>query len=205
MTESIVWVDEVDPGEAVALAGSKMGRLTELHLAGVEVPKGFAVTVDAYRRHCADSGLDTRKVKLLGTAAWDFPSLGRDDAFVGGWHPSPEPRAWRSFAERFAKTFGNAPPRLASVAYDAVGLAISLSASPVSARFTHANLTRPQGFSGVDGIVRFNKMGLAERGLAVLEVQKFGAAVIDTAPSAFGPAALSTAHRTERLSQSTID
>ncbi|WP_296370665.1 PEP/pyruvate-binding domain-containing protein [Pseudonocardia sp.] len=57
---SVVWVDEVDPAEAVALAGSKMGRLTELHRAGVEVPKGFAVTVDAYRRHCAESGLDAR-------------------------------------------------------------------------------------------------------------------------------------------------
>jgi pyruvate, water dikinase len=59
-TGSIVWVDEVDPADAVALAGSKMGRLTELHLAGVEVPKGFAVTVDAYLRHCAESGLDAQ-------------------------------------------------------------------------------------------------------------------------------------------------
>ena len=56
--ESIVWVDEVDRSQAVAVAGSKMGRLTELHLAGVEVPRGFAVTVGAYRRHCGESGLD---------------------------------------------------------------------------------------------------------------------------------------------------
>ena len=28
----------------------------------------------------AYSGLDTRKVKLLGTGAWDFPSVGRDEA-----------------------------------------------------------------------------------------------------------------------------
>ncbi len=71
---SVVWVDEVDPGEAVALAGSKMGRLTELHLAGVEVPRGFAVTVDAYRRHCAESGLDGRideVITRLGTEASD--------------------------------------------------------------------------------------------------------------------------------------
>jgi pyruvate,water dikinase len=58
VAESVVWVDEVDPAQAVALAGSKMGRLTELHRAGVEVPRGFAVTVEAYRRHCAESGLD---------------------------------------------------------------------------------------------------------------------------------------------------
>jgi pyruvate,water dikinase len=59
-TASIVWVDEVDPAQAVAAAGSKMGRLTELHRAGVEVPQGFAVTVDAYRRHCTESGLDAK-------------------------------------------------------------------------------------------------------------------------------------------------
>lgn len=64
-TDSIVWVDEVDPATAVAVAGSKMGRLTELHRVGVQVPQGFAVTVEAYRRHCADSGLDGRIEQVL--------------------------------------------------------------------------------------------------------------------------------------------
>lgn len=59
-TTSIVWVDGADPGAAVAAAGSKMGRLAELYAAGVDVPRGFAITVDAYRRHCAESGLDPR-------------------------------------------------------------------------------------------------------------------------------------------------
>ena len=58
---------------------------------------------------------------------------------------------------------------------------------------TAANLTRPQGFSGVDGIVRLGQSGLSQRGLAVLEVQKFGAAVVDPAPSSFQPTTLSAA------------
>ncbi|MQA13336.1 MAG: pyruvate kinase [Pseudonocardiaceae bacterium] len=37
-----------------------MGRLAELLRAEVTVPLGFAVTVAAYRRHCAESGLDER-------------------------------------------------------------------------------------------------------------------------------------------------
>ena len=49
-----------EPAAAVAAAGSKIGRLAELHRCGVQVPQGFAVTVDAYRRHCAESGLDAR-------------------------------------------------------------------------------------------------------------------------------------------------
>lgn len=74
---AVVWVDEVDPATAVAAAGSKMGRLTELHHAGVEVPPGFAVTVEAYRRHCAETGLDGRIDEVI-TGLGDAP----DDAAV---------------------------------------------------------------------------------------------------------------------------
>jgi ABC-type branched-subunit amino acid transport system substrate-binding protein len=146
----------------------------------------------------AYSGLDTKKVKLLGTGAWDFPSIGRDDAFVGGWYPSPDPAAWGTFAEKFAKTFGSTPPHMAGLAYDAVHLAISLAANPPGERFTAENLTRPHGFTGVDGIVRFDANGLSRRGLAVLEVKKFGSAVVDPAPSSFGPTKLSATEQTVR-------
>ncbi|MDN5859817.1 MAG: PEP/pyruvate-binding domain-containing protein [Pseudonocardia sp.] len=72
-TDSIVWIDEVDPATAVAVAGSKMGRLTELHRSGVQVPQGFAVTVEAYGRHCAESGLDARIEGVLAGLG-DSPS-----------------------------------------------------------------------------------------------------------------------------------
>ncbi|MFB9741019.1 PEP/pyruvate-binding domain-containing protein [Pseudonocardia sulfidoxydans] len=58
LVQNVVWVDAVEPDEAVPAAGSKIGRLADLHRTGVEVPQGFAVTVDAYRRHCGDAGLD---------------------------------------------------------------------------------------------------------------------------------------------------
>ncbi len=141
----------------------------------------------------AYSGLDTTRVQLLGTGAWDFPSIGRDSAFVGGWYASPDPVAWRSFAERFATTFGSTPPRIASVAYDAMSLAINLSSNPPGTRFTPGNLTRKNGFAGVDGIVRLESSGLSQRALAVLEVQTFGATVIDPAPHSFYGTQLSSA------------
>lgn len=141
----------------------------------------------------AYSGLDTTRVQLLGTGAWDFPSIGRDSAFVGGWYASPDPVAWRSFAERFATTFGSTPPRIASVAYDAMSLAINLSSNPPGTRFTPGNLTRKNGFAGVDGIVRLEPSGLSQRALAVLEVQTFGATVIDAAPHSFYGTQLSSA------------
>jgi len=131
------------------------------------------------------SGLDPSRVKLLGTGGWNYAAIGRDNVFVGGWYPSPDPDAWRDFAERFARTFGAAPPRIASLAYDAVGIAINLSAYPPGARFTQANLTRPAGFAGVDGVVRFGANGLSEHSLAVLQVQKFGTSVVEAAPTSF--------------------
>ncbi len=58
MPDAIVWVDAIAPEQAVGVCGAKMGRLAELRQAGVTLPRGFTVTVDAYRRHCAQAGLD---------------------------------------------------------------------------------------------------------------------------------------------------
>ncbi len=129
------------------------------------------------------SGIETAKVQLLGTGSWATANIGREKAFIGGWYPSPEPEGWRAFSGRFAKTFGYAPPRFASLAYDATTLAISLSDLPRGQRFLAQNLTRPSGFQGVDGTFRFTQNGLSDRTLAILEVQSFGAQVIDRAPN----------------------
>lgn len=176
--------------EAIKTASDQMMPVDALFLPGGQDTLPQIGPVIAY------SGLDTKKVKLLGTSAWDFPTIGREVAFVGGWYPSPDPQGWRAFSEKFAKTFGTAPPRIASVSYDAVSLAIGLASNPQGARFTQANLTRASGFSGVDGIVRFNANGLSERGLAVVEVQQFGSSVVDPAPTSFESTKLSAADQT---------
>lgn len=54
----VLWLDEMVPEDAVALGGAKIGRLVEIMAAGIHVPPGFVVGVDAYRTHCAASGLD---------------------------------------------------------------------------------------------------------------------------------------------------
>ncbi|MGH6814506.1 MAG: penicillin-binding protein activator [Hyphomicrobiaceae bacterium] len=141
------------------------------------------------------ANMDTRKIKPIGTGTWDYPTIGRETAFVGGWFPAPDPRGWSEFAPRFAKTYGTSPPRIASLAYDAVSIAIVLSTGPQGARFAAANLTRPAGFTGVDGPVRLHANGIAERGLAVLEVHKLGPRVVDPVPGTFGSAQTSAGPR----------
>lgn len=71
--DRVVWIDRADPASAVALAGSKIGRLVELHRTGHRVPAGFAVTVAAYREHCRDSGLDERITEVLAALDPDPP------------------------------------------------------------------------------------------------------------------------------------
>ncbi len=141
----------------------------------------------------AYAGFNSGKVKLLGSGAWEFANIGSNDMFVGGWYPGPDPQGWRTFTGRFVKAFGMPPPRMASVAFDAVTLAVSLSAEPPGQRFTTANLTRPSGFAGIDGTLRFQANGIAERELAVLEVQKTGVIVLEPGTSGMQGAKISTA------------
>lgn len=128
------------------------------------------------------AGIDTKQMQLLGTGAWDFPNLGRDKIFVGGWYASPEPGGFKAFSERFARTFGQAPPRVATLSYDAMNIAIELSKAQPGQRFTPDRLTRPTGFRGTEGPLRLRSDGTTERTLAVLEVQRFGTRTVETRP-----------------------
>jgi pyruvate,water dikinase len=66
MATAVAWLDELDPAEAVTVAGSKMGRLTEMMRSGVSVPRGFTVTAQTYRRHCEEAGLHDEIDRILG-------------------------------------------------------------------------------------------------------------------------------------------
>lgn len=130
--------------------------------------------------------VDPRKVKFLGTGLWDDPTLAREPALDGGWFPAPPPEIHAQFVARYVRVYGSTPPRIASLAYDGVSLAVALSAHAAGERFTAGALTHPDGFAGVDGIFRFLPDGRTERGLAVLEMHPTGAVVIDPAPVSFG-------------------
>jgi branched-chain amino acid transport system substrate-binding protein len=136
----------------------------------------------------AAAGLTSAKVQFIGTGQWDYPNVGSQQALVGGWYPAPDPKGWNSFAARYAKTFGGTPPRIASLGYDAMSLAVSLSQNPPGQRYSFSQLTRPSGFAGVDGLVRLLPDGTSERGLAILEVRPGSPSVISPAPRSFNTA-----------------
>ncbi len=135
--------------------------------------------------------VDPENVQFLGMQNWNDPGLAREPALVGGWFAAPDPRAWDLFSGRYAALYGERPPRLASLGYDAMAVAAVAAADARSSgdqAITRQRLENPVGYSGVDGIFRFQPDGTLERGLAVLELQQDGIVVRDPAPQSFeGP------------------
>lgn len=129
--------------------------------------------------------IDPKKVMILGTGQWDEKGLGTEPALLGGFYAAPDPIQRQVFADKFADAFGLQPYRLATLAYDATALAVVLGAQDRAQAYSQNVLMEPGGFTGRDGIFRFQYDGAVERGLAVLKVQRRDAKVIDPAPQAF--------------------
>jgi ABC-type branched-subunit amino acid transport system substrate-binding protein len=128
--------------------------------------------------------IDTTKVKILGSALWTDPTLATEPTLTGAWFAAPPAGAWGAFVQRYNANFGTDPPRLASLAYDAVTMATTLAATNA---LNDAGITRPEGFPGIDGPFRFRADGQVERNLDIIEVQPMGFTVKDPAPTTFPP------------------
>ena len=130
--------------------------------------------------------VDPSRIRLLGSTLWDSDkNLNLEPALIGGWYAAPSPELRKAYEVKFEKIFGYSPPRLSSLAYDAMLLAVKLTSEKLGMNNGSARITDPRGFLGVDGIVRFLKNGTNERGLAILEVGPDGVKVIDKAPKLF--------------------
>lgn len=132
--------------------------------------------------------LSMRQTRILGTGLWDESSQA--SALVpGGWYAAPDPKLRNSFNRQYAETYGQNPPRLASLAYDATALAATLAMKGLretgTPAFSRSDFTNPSGFAGIDGVFRFRSDNLAERGLAILELRNTGPVVVDPAPTHF--------------------
>ncbi|MBV6633973.1 MAG: penicillin-binding protein activator [Alphaproteobacteria bacterium] len=144
--------------------------------------------------------VDPRIVQLMGTGLWDDPALLREPTLEGAWFASPAVSQREAFETSYRQNFGSRPPRIATIAYDALALAAVLARRDVdffsdekeirdaawTSRIYRSDvLTNPNGFAGTDGIFRFRPDGLVERGLAIIEIGPEGFTVLDEAPDTF--------------------
>ncbi|WP_246696649.1 penicillin-binding protein activator [Methylobacterium planeticum] len=143
-----------------------------------ETPDGLTVVAAALTR----AGFSPGRVRPLGTAVWNEPRVFALPALQGAWFAAADAGGFGNFAGRYQARFGTNPPRVASLAYDAVSLTAALSRQYGTQRFAEATLTNPAGFSGIDGTFRFRPEGLSDRSLAVYEIRSNAAAVVSPAP-----------------------
>ena len=112
-------------------------------------------------------GIDIRKAKMLGLSSWNDPDIWREPTLKGAWFPAPPPNEISDFETRYQRQYGRAPSNLAAIAYDATALAIALSAD---GELTTEELTSRQGYAGINGLFRFRYDGMADRSLAIMEI-----------------------------------
>ena len=146
---------------------------------------GGADVLPAFGTLLPQAGINPAALRMLGTGAWEYPDVSLIPAFIGGRFAAPDPSGFNAFADRFSKTYGTRPVRIAGLAFDAITMAVALADGPAGTRFSLANLTRASGFAGVDGLFRLKSDGTSERSLAVLEVALAGPRLAEAAPVAF--------------------
>jgi len=128
------------------------------------------------------AGFSPDRVRPIGTALWNEPALFALPVLQGGRFAAPDRSGFSNFSGRYQARFGSVPPRVASLAYDAVMLTAALARQYGSQRFVEATLTNGSGFAGIDGTFRFRSDGQSERNLAVYEIRNNAATVASAAP-----------------------
>ncbi|RMB01857.1 amino acid/amide ABC transporter substrate-binding protein (HAAT family) [Eilatimonas milleporae] len=137
--------------------------------------------------------IDPAEVKLMGTGLWDDPDLRGEPPLQGAWYAAPLPGPRAAWAQRFETAFGDRPPRIATLSYDAVALLAAMirdlpptlpagtdpafMESLIGQALSPERLTDERGFSGLDGLFRLLPDGTNERALAVLEIVRDGVRV----------------------------
>jgi ABC-type branched-subunit amino acid transport system substrate-binding protein len=130
--------------------------------------------------------VDSATTRFLGTMRWQAdPRVLAEAALQGGWFAAPEPRDLAAFEGRFRDIFGRSPDPLAALAYDATALAVVVARDLGDRSFAPDSLINAQGFAGATGLFRLRADGLADHGLAVLEVRGGTTRTLDPAPTAF--------------------
>lgn len=126
-------------------------------------------------------------VRLLGTELWNGEgAIAKSTALKGAWFATVSDQRYGQFERSYTSRFGSAPPRFATIGYDAVLLALNVARGWTNGGpFPSGRLYDPDGFIGLDGVFRFNELGIAERAMEVREVSGGTFVTVSPAPAHF--------------------
>ena len=130
--------------------------------------------------------VDPAVIRFLGTMRWqDDPRVLQEAALQQGWFAASAPESLAQFETRFQGVYGHPPQQLAALAYDATALAVIVARDLRDPKFEPPTLANAQGFAGATGLFRLRPDGLADHGLAILEVANGKARTIEPPPASF--------------------
>lgn len=132
------------------------------------------------------NGLSTTDFQYMGLTRWDIPPATMQlSGLQGGWFALPDPGLNAQFEARYLAAHGTGPNPVAGLAHDAINIVGALIRRGGDAPFSTDSLTQPDGFIGVNGIVRLRRDGSNERGLAIAEIRDQRVSVLSAAPRSF--------------------
>lgn len=197
-----ITASEIYDGKDISVMQEPAKRLAEFHRQGeIAAKANGGITPMSYEAILLPEGgtalrslaplfpyydVDPAKVQFLGTSLWKNDETVREPALNGGIFAAADQDAKQPFLDNYDRTYGDDASRLASLAYDAVAVgAYVADGDPRGRRFRAED---PNGFYGVDGLVRFNANGTPDRGLAVYQIKNGRFVIVDPAPkSVLGP------------------
>ena len=120
------------------------------------------------------------QVRILGPSFW-AAGASRQRSLAGAWYALPDATQRDGFVTAFQGKYGDRPPPIADIAFDAALIGKSLAEDN---DFSIGALTKPDGYSGVDGAIVLLPDGHVRRALAIYEIGRAGgASIVSPAPT----------------------
>ena len=107
------------------------------------------------------------RVKFLGSSQLENPKIYGERAFNKAWYPSVSTKYSGKFNQAYKEHFGTTPNKIASLAYDAVSLIGTISRY---GQISTSDILNPNGWTGINGIFRFNRNGSSEHSMDVKQI-----------------------------------
>ncbi|MCH7628602.1 MAG: penicillin-binding protein activator [Proteobacteria bacterium] len=192
-------------GQRVTAALTASARQEGVTLTGIEsYARGNTSVASAVRRAKAKGAVDALLIadgprialtaapqaggtRLLGTELWSGDAtIAKSPVMKGAWFAAVSDRRFGQFEQSYRNRFGAAPARLATLGYDSVLLTLNVARGwKPGTVFPTSRLYDKDGYIGLDGVFRFNDLGVAERAMEVREVSGGTFVTVSPAPSRF--------------------
>ncbi len=192
-------------GQRVTAALTASARQEGLSVTGIEsYARGNTSVASAVRRVKAKGPVDALLIadgprialtaapqaggtRLIGTELWSGDAaVAKSPAMKGAWFAAVSDRRFGQFEQSYRNRFGAAPARLATLGYDSVLLTLNVARGwKPGTTFPTSRLYDKEGYIGLDGVFRFNDLGVAERAMEVREVSGGTFVTVSPAPARF--------------------